>query len=173
MRSSTGSGKEPTALYVSGMQPELTVMLLPVCVDVLRVRHAGSQMRSCMPPCDLAWQCLNRDYYVPCFASACLHAVMQGILSTAFLILCLRQGKVSSHWGDSNRHCVPHSASDKAKCLNRDSVPHSASDKARCRATGDIVALKKIRFDHARDGVPVTSIRELRVLQVGLDPRLG
>jgi cyclin-dependent kinase 10 len=42
------------------------------------------------------------------------------------------------------------------------------ADKARDRATGEIVALKKVRFDDARssrDGVPVTSIRELRVLQ--------
>ncbi|MEW5300956.1 MAG: hypothetical protein WDW36_003843 [Sanguina aurantia] len=37
--------------------------------------------------------------------------------------------------------------------------------KARDRSTGEIVALKKVRFDRCRDGVPVTSIRELRVLQ--------
>lgn len=37
--------------------------------------------------------------------------------------------------------------------------------KARERKTGEVVALKKIRFEHSRDGVPVTSIRELRVLQ--------
>ena len=40
------------------------------------------------------------------------------------------------------------------------------ADKARDRKTGEIVALKKVRFDRSRDGVPVTSIRELRVLQV-------
>ncbi|GAX80947.1 hypothetical protein CEUSTIGMA_g8382.t1 [Chlamydomonas eustigma] len=37
--------------------------------------------------------------------------------------------------------------------------------KARDRENDEIVALKKVRFDHAKDGVPVTSIRELRVLQ--------
>ena len=45
-----------------------------------------------------------------------------------------------------------------------DCMPPSA-DKARERSSGEVVALKKVRFDHARDGVPVTSIRELRVLQ--------
>ncbi|KAG2500660.1 hypothetical protein HYH03_001426 [Edaphochlamys debaryana] len=34
--------------------------------------------------------------------------------------------------------------------------------KARDRTTGEIVALKRVRFDRTRDGVPVTSIRELR-----------
>jgi serine/threonine protein kinase len=39
------------------------------------------------------------------------------------------------------------------------------ADKARDRENDEIVALKKVRFDNAKDGVPVTSIRELRVLQ--------
>lgn len=39
------------------------------------------------------------------------------------------------------------------------------ADKARDRTTGEIVALKRVRFDRCRDGMPVTSIRELRVLQ--------
>lgn len=37
--------------------------------------------------------------------------------------------------------------------------------KARDLETGELVALKKIRFDHAKEGIPVTSMRELRVLQ--------
>lgn len=45
------------------------------------------------------------------------------------------------------------------------SLPFPHTDKARDRSTGEIVALKKVRFDRCRDGVPVTSIRELRVLQ--------
>ena len=51
-------------------------------------------------------------------------------------------------------------------CCSERFMHDARADKARCRATGEIVALKKIRFDHyAREGVPVTSIRELRVLQ--------
>ena len=46
------------------------------------------------------------------------------------------------------------------------------ADKARCRSSGEIVALKKVRFDHAKDGVPVTSIRELRVLQGSRHPSI-
>ncbi len=42
---------------------------------------------------------------------------------------------------------------------------HTHADKARDRSSGEIVALKKVRFDHSRDGVPVTTVRELRVLQ--------
>lgn len=37
--------------------------------------------------------------------------------------------------------------------------------KARHKATGEIVALKRVRMDREKDGVPVTAIRELRVLQ--------
>lgn len=37
--------------------------------------------------------------------------------------------------------------------------------KARDRTTGEIVALKKILMHKIEEGVPVTAIRELRVLQ--------
>eukprot|EP00899_Mesostigma_viride_P019597 jgi/Mesvir1/27639/Mv07369-RA.1 len=37
--------------------------------------------------------------------------------------------------------------------------------RAREKSTGEIVALKKVRMDHERDGMPVTSLRELHVLQ--------
>lgn len=36
-------------------------------------------------------------------------------------------------------------------------------DKARHRVSGEVVALKKIRFDSGRDGIPVTCVREMRV----------
>lgn len=39
------------------------------------------------------------------------------------------------------------------------------ADKARDKASGEVVALKKVRLERARDGLPVTSARELRVLQ--------
>lgn len=39
------------------------------------------------------------------------------------------------------------------------------ADKARDVRTGEVVALKKVRFDVSRDGVPVTSMREMRILQ--------
>ncbi|PNW73858.1 hypothetical protein CHLRE_13g575650v5 [Chlamydomonas reinhardtii] len=44
--------------------------------------------------------------------------------------------------------------------------------KARDRTTGEIVALKRVRFDRSRDGVPVTSVRELRVLQACHHPNI-
>lgn len=48
---------------------------------------------------------------------------------------------------------------------------HNA-DKARERTTGGVVALKRVRFDRSRDGVPITSIRELRVLQMCKHPNI-
>ncbi|GLC35621.1 hypothetical protein PLESTF_001395400 [Pleodorina starrii] len=44
--------------------------------------------------------------------------------------------------------------------------------KARDRSTGEVVALKRVRFDRSREGVPVTSIRELRVLQTCRNPNI-
>lgn len=44
--------------------------------------------------------------------------------------------------------------------------------KARDRRTGEIVALKKLRMDRERDGMPVTSVRELRVLESCSHPHL-
>uniref|UniRef100_A0A7S3QM04 cyclin-dependent kinase n=1 Tax=Dunaliella tertiolecta TaxID=3047 RepID=A0A7S3QM04_DUNTE len=44
--------------------------------------------------------------------------------------------------------------------------------KARHRGTGDVVALKKVGFNRARDGIPVTSMRELRVLQETCHPNI-
>lgn len=49
---------------------------------------------------------------------------------------------------------------------------HVHADKARERITGEVVALKRVRFDRSRDGVPVTSIRELRVLQTCPHPNI-
>ncbi|KAK3264188.1 hypothetical protein CYMTET_27056, partial [Cymbomonas tetramitiformis] len=37
--------------------------------------------------------------------------------------------------------------------------------RARHKPTNEIVALKKVRMDRERDGVPVTAVRELRILQ--------
>lgn len=37
--------------------------------------------------------------------------------------------------------------------------------KGRCKTTGDVVALKKVRMDRERDGMPLTSLREVRILQ--------
>ena len=37
--------------------------------------------------------------------------------------------------------------------------------RARDKQTGDVVALKKVRMDKERDGVPVTALREVRILQ--------
>ncbi len=36
--------------------------------------------------------------------------------------------------------------------------------RARCRATGAVVALKRIKLDRERDGFPLTSVREINVL---------
>ncbi|GBF94202.1 cell division cycle 2 [Raphidocelis subcapitata] len=44
--------------------------------------------------------------------------------------------------------------------------------KARHIPTGRIVALKKVRFERSREGVPVTSVRELRVLQECRHPNI-
>lgn len=43
---------------------------------------------------------------------------------------------------------------------------------ARHIQTGEIVALKKVRFDRSREGVPVTSVRELAVLQKSHHPNI-
>ena len=37
--------------------------------------------------------------------------------------------------------------------------------KARAKATGDIVALKRIKIDDDHDGVPATTIREISLLK--------
>ena len=37
--------------------------------------------------------------------------------------------------------------------------------KGRCNTTGDVVSLKKVRMDRERDGMPLTSLREVRILQ--------
>ncbi|KAL6772389.1 hypothetical protein ACKKBG_A30030 [Auxenochlorella protothecoides x Auxenochlorella symbiontica] len=44
--------------------------------------------------------------------------------------------------------------------------------KARDRRTGKIVALKRLRLDRERDGMPVTSVRELRSLQETSHPNI-
>lgn len=44
--------------------------------------------------------------------------------------------------------------------------------KARDRTTGEIVALKKVRMERERDGLPVTSMREIRVLQMCRHPNI-
>lgn len=48
---------------------------------------------------------------------------------------------------------------------------HNA-DKARDLRTGGLVALKRVRFERSREGVPVTSVRELRVLQQCKHPNI-
>lgn len=37
--------------------------------------------------------------------------------------------------------------------------------KARCRTSGETVALKRVRMDRERDGMPLTSLREIKILQ--------
>ena len=37
--------------------------------------------------------------------------------------------------------------------------------RARDKQTGEVVALKKVRMDKERDGMPVTALREVRILQ--------
>ncbi|KAK9830148.1 hypothetical protein WJX72_009988 [[Myrmecia] bisecta] len=44
--------------------------------------------------------------------------------------------------------------------------------KARDRRTGEVVALKQLRMERERDGMPVTSMRELRVLQTCRHPSI-
>ncbi|KIY98943.1 cell division cycle 2-like protein, partial [Monoraphidium neglectum] len=44
--------------------------------------------------------------------------------------------------------------------------------KARHLPSGRVVALKKVRFERSREGVPVTSIRELRILQQCRHPNI-
>ncbi|PSC68206.1 cyclin-dependent kinase G-2-like isoform X1 [Micractinium conductrix] len=44
--------------------------------------------------------------------------------------------------------------------------------KAKDRRTGELVALKRLRMERERDGMPVTSVRELRVLQTCKHPNL-
>lgn len=43
---------------------------------------------------------------------------------------------------------------------------------ARHIPTGQIVALKKVRFERGREGLPVTSVRELAVLQAASHPNI-
>jgi len=44
--------------------------------------------------------------------------------------------------------------------------------RARDRETGEIVALKKVRMDNEFDGMPMTSLRELRILQLCEHPSI-
>ncbi|CAK0782912.1 hypothetical protein CVIRNUC_006107 [Coccomyxa viridis] len=44
--------------------------------------------------------------------------------------------------------------------------------KARDRTTGEVVALKQVRMERERDGIPVTSMREIRVLQQCRHPNI-
>jgi cyclin-dependent kinase 10 len=44
--------------------------------------------------------------------------------------------------------------------------------RARDRATGELVALKKVRMDRERDGMPVTSLREMRLLRESAHPHI-
>ncbi len=56
--------------------------------------------------------------------------------------------------------------------LHRPARSRPAADKARDLRSGEVVALKKVRFDVSRDGVPVTSLREIRVLQSCQHPNI-
>ena len=44
--------------------------------------------------------------------------------------------------------------------------------RARDRRTGAIVALKKVRMDKERDGIPITALREVRILQASRHPSI-
>ncbi len=44
--------------------------------------------------------------------------------------------------------------------------------RARQRATGTIVALKKLKMDHANDGFPVTGLREIQTLMASRHPHI-
>jgi len=44
--------------------------------------------------------------------------------------------------------------------------------RAKDKLTGEIVALKKVRMDRERDGMPVTALRELRILQMCHHPNI-
>ena len=44
--------------------------------------------------------------------------------------------------------------------------------KAKDKDSGEIVALKCVRMDREKDGMPVTSLRELRVLQSCRHPNI-
>lgn len=44
--------------------------------------------------------------------------------------------------------------------------------KSRCKATGEIVAMKKIRLDHEEEGVPGTAIREVSLLKMLKHPNI-
>lgn len=37
--------------------------------------------------------------------------------------------------------------------------------KARCKATGDLVALKRVRLENEKEGFPITAVREIRILR--------
>jgi cyclin-dependent kinase 10 len=53
---------------------------------------------------------------------------------------------------DSRRHKVP--------AVNE----YSISDRARDTKTDKVVALKKVRMEHEKDGLPVSGLREISVL---------
>ncbi len=44
--------------------------------------------------------------------------------------------------------------------------------RARCKQTGDIVALKKLKLSHEREGFPVTSLREIATLLAARHPNV-
>lgn len=67
---------------------------------------------------------------------------------------------------------VLHPVTDYEKIKRVGEGTYGVVYKARHRRTGDIVALKKLRMDRERDGMPVTSVRELRVLQQCQHPNL-
>jgi serine/threonine protein kinase len=55
------------------------------------------------------------------------------------------------------------------------SLPHDllmSAPPARHIPTGQIVALKKVRFERGREGLPVTSVRELAILQAARHPNI-
>ncbi len=62
----------------------------------------------------------------------------------------------------SQTHCAGSCAWLQALCVWQQL---SRSELCAAAQTGQMVALKKLRMERERDGMPVTSVREVRVLQ--------
>jgi serine/threonine protein kinase len=56
---------------------------------------------------------------------------------------------------------VPHPVHDYEKMRRVGEGTYGIVYQARHRSTGEVVALKKLRMDRERDGMPVTSVREV------------
>ena len=63
---------------------------------------------------------------------------------------------------------VPHPVHDYEKIRRVGEGTYGIVYQARHRSTREIVALKKLRMDRERDGMPVTSVREVRTRAAAL-----